>query len=312
MAVSAWLGRQAYLLLVFTALIWAGNAIAGKMAAGHVSPFLLTGLRWAVALTILAFFAGPYLRRDWAVIRRHWPFLAALGAIGFALFNNLFYLALNYTTAINVAIVQASMPLMVFALNFVFFGIRAVWLQVAGFVLTIAGVALVATRGDLSALDGQVVNFGDAIMVIAIFCYGIYSVALAKKPDLHWVSLITVLAFFAFIASLPFTAWEIISDNVIWPDTRGWMVIFYTAIGPAIVAQVCWVRGLELIGSNRGGVFINIVPIFAAVMAVFILGERFETYHAIAMALVLTGVALAQRVKPAKTGPQPSPDDQRG
>lgn len=299
MAVSAWFGRQAYLLLILTALFWAGNAIAGKLAAGHVSPFLLTSLRWAVAVLILASFAIPFLRRDWATIRRHWPFLAILGAIGFALFNNLYYLSLNYTTAINVAIIQASMPLMVFAMNFLFFGIRAIWLQVIGFVLTITGVVLVATRGDLTAIASQAINFGDIIMVIAIFCYGVYTVALAKKPELHWVSLITVLAFFAFMTSVPFTVWEMASGKVLWPDTRGWMVIFYTAVGPAIIAQVCWVRGLELIGSNRGGVFINVVPIFASVMAVFILGERFEPYHALALALVLSGVALAQRVKPS-------------
>lgn len=296
MASLGWFSRQAYPLLVLTALIWAGNAIAGKLAAGHISPFLLTALRWALAVAILASFAGPHLRRDWPAIRRHWPFLAALGAIGFTLFNNLFYLALNHTTAINVAIIQASMPLMVFAMNFAFFGIRAAWPQILGFALTITGVAIVAARGDLAALAELAVNYGDAIMLAAIFCYGVYSVALAKKPALHWVSLITAMAFFALVASLPFAAWEILSGNVLWPDRQGWLVAIYTAVFPAIVAQVLWVRGLEMIGSNRGGVFINIVPIFASVMAVFILGERFEYYHAIAMALVLGGVALAQRV----------------
>jgi len=285
----------AYGLLTATALMWAGNAIAGKFAVGHVSPFLLTSLRWTIATAILAVWAWPHLRRDRAAMRRHAGYLFAMGALGLAVFNDMFYLALNYTSAINVAILQSSMPLAVFLLNFAFHAIRATPMQIGGFTLTLIGVVLTATRGDPWALGHMNLNFGDILMVIAISIYGAYSVWLAKKPQMHWLSFLTAASLSATIASLPFAAWEIAAGRVIYPDLQGWEVTLFTAIGPAILAQLFWARGLEIIGSNRGGVFINVVPIFAAVLAVVLLGETFHAYHGVAMALVFAGVWLSQR-----------------
>lgn len=297
----------AYMLLTLTAFFWAGNAIAGKLAVGHISPFLLTTIRWSMATLILLPFAVGYLRRDWHLIRANLLFLAALGAIGFTTFNNLLYLALNYTTAINVAIEQASMPLIVFALNFLLFGIRATTLQITGFALTLIGVALTVSNGDLSRLFSLQLNIGDIFMLIAVVVYGAYSVALSRKPRIHWLSFITVLAIVALIASLPFTYWEYSSGRINYPDLQGWQVAVYTAIAPSILAQLFWIRGLDIIGSNRGGVFINIVPIFASLMAITILGEAFRLYHGIAILLVFSGVWLSQRqsAKPTEAPVKP-------
>lgn len=295
----------AYLLLTLTAFFWAGNAIAGKLAVGHISPFLLTTIRWTMATMILLPFAAKYLRRDWPLIRSNLFFLAALGTIGFASFNNLLYLALNHTTAINVAIEQASMPLIVFALNFLLFGIRATALQIIGFILTLFGVALTVSNGDLSRLLSLQLNIGDIYMLIAVVAYGGYSVALARKPQLHWLSFITVLAIVALIASFPYTYWEYRTGNINFPDKQGWTVSVYTAIAPSILAQLFWIRGLDIIGSNRGGVFVNIVPIFASLMAITILGEAFRAYHAAAILLVLSGVWLSQR-QPARPAESPA------
>ncbi len=289
-----------YLILTLTAVLWAGNAIVGKLAAGHVSPFLLTSLRWTVATAILLPLASKFLRRDASLIRANLVFIFLLGAFGFACFNNLFYLALNYTTSINVAIEQASMPLIVFALNFALFSTRVTRLQVLGFVLTLVGVALTISGGDLTDLASLKINVGDLYMLIAVLLYAVYSVALSRKPDLHWLSFITVLAAAALIASLPFALWEFIAGRMVAPDATGWAAVLYVAIAPAIVAQLFWVRGLELIGSNRGGVFINLVPIFTAIMAVGLLGEKFAAHHAIALALVIAGVWLSQKT----AGPQ--------
>jgi drug/metabolite transporter (DMT)-like permease len=295
---------EPYLILSITALFWAGNAIAGKFAVGHVSPFLLTTLRWMIALAVLLPFSIGILRRDWPVIRKNLPYLAFCGAFGFTLFTNMLYLALNHTTAINAAIVQASMPLVVFALNFLIFSIRATWLQILGFVLTVIGVAITATNGNLFNLGGLSVNVGDLYMLLGILAYGIYSVALVRKPAIHWMSFITIPAIMAILASLPFTLWEASAGRMIWPDTQGWVVAVYTAIFPAIVSQIFWVRGLEIIGSNRGGVFINLVPIFASGLAVLLLGEDFRLHHAIALALVIAGVGMSQRS--AKRGGSPA------
>jgi drug/metabolite transporter (DMT)-like permease len=294
-ATITYLNRQPYLLLVATAILWAGNTIAGKFAVGHISPFLLTSSRWLVAFAILLPFAFPYLRRDLPVIRRHAAFLFLLGAIGFALFNNLFYLALNYTSAINVAIEQASMPLVVFVLNFLFFSIRTSRLQAGGFLLTLIGIVIIVTHGDPASLASQNVNVGDVLMMCAAFFYALYSVALVRKPRLHWLSFITSLAGAAFVASIPFTFWEFSAARIRFPDSTGFAVVAYTAVFPSIVAQLSWMRGLELIGSNRGGVFINLVPIFASALAIMLLGEAFLPYHFVALCLVLGGVWLSQQ-----------------
>lgn len=301
MSAYRWLFNQPYVLLVLTALFWGGNAVAGKLANDHISPFLLTTLRWIVAMAIVYPFALAHLKRDWPVIRKNIIFLFLLGAIGFAVFNNLMYSALTHTSALNVAIVQASMPLTVFLFNFLLFGLRATGLQLAGFALTLIGVVVIAARGDLTALLSLDFNIGDLLMLIAILIYGIYSVFLKDKPDIHWLSFITVLGTSAMFVSLAFAGYEVAAGSVIWPDLQGWLVVLYTAVFPSILSQVFWMRGLELIGSNRGGVFINIVPIFGSALAILILGERFHAYHAIALILIIGGVWLSQQVLRKRT-----------
>lgn len=287
--------RAAYALLLTTALFWAGNAIAGKLAVGHISPLLLTTLRWTLAVAILLPLAWKKLVEDWPVIRANMGLLFALGAIGFAIFNATFYIALNFTTAINVAIEQSGMPMVVFLANFVLFRMRVTWLQLMGFVLSIAGIALTASHGDLSRLAALQVNSGDALMMLAVLCYGGYTVALRFKPDIHWLSLITALAVPALITSLPFALGEYLLGQSVFPDARGWAVAAYTAILPSIVAQLCFIRGTELIGGNRASLFINLVPVFGTLLAVLIVGEQLQTFHIVAMALVLGGISLAEQ-----------------
>lgn len=296
--------RHPYVLLTVTALFWGGNAVAGKLAAGHISPFLLTSLRWLVCCLIMLPIAYPYLRREWKIIRQHFVFLALLGATGFTVFNNLMYLALNYTSAINVSIEQASMPLMVFVLNFLLYRIHTTRHQIIGFAITLIGVAVTVTRGEMAGLTGRSLNIGDLLMIAAIMFYGIYSVLLKNKPDIHIWSLFGTLAPCALIASIPFTAYEYLSGSLQLPDVQGAGVVLYTAIFPSIVSQLFWIAGLAAVGSNRGGVFINLVPVFGAILSILILGERFQLYHAIGMVLVIGGVWLAQRAT-VSPGPEP-------
>lgn len=298
MALFRWLYGQPYLLLLLTALFWGGNAVAGKLAVGHISPLLLTCLRWSVAMAIALPFALPHLRREWPQIRPALPYLIMLGVVGFTLFNNLMYTALNHTSAVNVAIIQAAMPLMVFIMNFAFYRIATNSLQLGGFALTFIGVAIIASRGEWSVLRDLAFNHGDVIMLIAVLCYGFYSVMLRNKPQVHWLSMIAVLGLSALAASILAAIWEWQAGSMIWPDTTGWGAVIYTAIFPALLSQIFWMRGLEMIGSNRGGLFINIVPIAGSLLAVLILGEEFRIWHAIALALILGGVWISQR-KPA-------------
>lgn len=286
--------RAAYLFLLSTMLLWGGNSVAGKLAVGHVSPMTLVFLRWVMAVLILLPVGWRTLREDWPEVRSHWKLLAGLGAFGFTIFNVIFYTALNYTTAINVSIEQAAIPIVIILANFMFFRLRVRPLQIVGVVLTIVGVALTASHGDLGQLLKLDLNFGDAIMLVAVLCYSLYSVGLRLRPAIRWQSFMLALSIAALLISLPFVIWEIAAGRAVMPDASGWALTLYTALGASVVSQVLYIKGNELIGANRAGLFINLVPIFGTLLSVLIVGEQFQPYQAFALALVLGGIALAE------------------
>lgn len=286
--------RVAYLLLTATALFWGGNAVAGKLAVGHIAPMTLTAVRWTIAFLVILVIGLPHLRREWPEARRHVPRLLALGAVGFSVFNLALYSALKYTSAINVTIEQSGMPLVIFVANFLLFGMRVGPVQILGFVLSLVGVAVTASGGDIARLATLDINRGDATMLIAILAYGGYTVALRYKPALDWRTLMVVMAFGAMVTAWPFALWEISTGEASMPDLTGWAVAAYTAIFPSILSQVFYMRGVVLIGSNRASLFINLVPVFGTLLAIAIVGERFHPYHAVALAMVIVGIWLAE------------------
>ncbi len=292
------LANNAVILLTLTALIWGGNAVAGKFAVGHISPLLLTCSRWTLAALLLIIIAHRHLRADWPAIRARLPYLFIMGATGFAVFNGLLYTALKFTTAINVTILQAGMPMFIFMLNFLAFQTRPHWGQIVGYGLTLVGVLLTAAAGDFSTLADLDINRGDLIMLLAALVYAGYSVALASKPVMHWLSFLTVLVSSAAAASIFMAFYEATTAVFIWPATvTGWTVVAYTAIFPSILAQGFYIRGIELLGGNKAGLFLNLVPIFGALLSVLLLGEALHVYHTVALALVIGGILLAQRLQ---------------
>ena len=286
--------RTAYVLLFLTTLFWGGNAVAGKLAVGHVSPMVLTSLRWAFALTILVMIGGKQFWRERREVGRHVPLLLLYGTLGFSTFNIALFSALNYTSAINVAIEQAGVPAVIFLGSFLLFRTRTTALQVTGFGLSLVGVAVVASQGSFERLAALQINRGDAFMLLGVVSYSAYSVLLRYKPALHWKTMMLVMATGALLTSLPFSYWELRGPNGIWPDTQGWLVTLYTATFPALVSQVLWMKGVEMIGANRAGIFINLVPILGTLLAIAILGEVLQIYHLIAMVLVIGGIWIAE------------------
>jgi drug/metabolite transporter (DMT)-like permease len=151
-----------------------------------------------------------------------------------------------------------------------------------------------ASNGDPRQLLRLELNFGDAIMLVAVLLYSGYSVGLRLKPAMRWQSLMLAMSVAALVTSLPFFLWEVAAGKVIVPDARGWAVTLYTAIGASIVSQIFYICGNELIGANRAGLFINLVPIFGTLLSVLIVGETFQLYQALALALVMGGIGLAE------------------
>lgn len=288
---------RAYLYLTAAALLWAGNVVAGKLVVGHVSPLLLTWMRWTAAFLLLLAFGWRHLRSDWPVVRANLAYLSLMGVLAMGVFNALLYVSLNYTTAVNVSILQAAIPMVVFAVNFLAYRERTGLAQLLGFVLTLAGVLLIAGEGSLARLRSLQVNFGDLLMVSAVILYGGYIVALRRMPRIHWQSMMTVMFAAAAATTFVFALGEIAAGQAIAPDLVGVLVTLYAAIFPSIASQTLMVVGTELIGANRAGLFVNLVPLFGTLMAVVLLGEAFLPYHAAALVLVLSGIALSERFR---------------
>lgn len=286
---------NAYALLVFTTLCWGGNAIAGRIAVGEISPLALTTFRWIGVAILIVLFARRQVLADWPVMRRHLPFLGALGAIGFTAFNALFYLAAETTVAINIGIIQGAIPVFVLLGAYAAYRTPVSALQIAGVAVTMIGVALVAAHGDLATLANLAFADGDLLMVAACALYAGYTVALRRRPAVSGIAMFSVLAMAAMISSLPLLAIEAWAGRLVLPTAIGWAVLGYVVLFPSFVAQICFLRAVDLVGPGRAGLFVNLVPIFAAALGVALLGERFELYHALALAFVLGGIWLAER-----------------
>jgi drug/metabolite transporter (DMT)-like permease len=295
-AAWAWFFRRPYVVLAATAIMWAGNAIAGRLSVGEISPMALTGLRWLMALGALAAIAGPQIRDEAPALLPRWRYVVLMGALGYTVFNALFYLAAHHTTAVNMAIIQGSMPAFVLFGALAVYGTRIRAVQIVGMVVTLVGVALVATEGDLTAISGVAFNLGDLWMIGACVFYAGYTVFLRDRPDVSGTTLFAVFAAVALATSLPLVAYEIVAGTVQWPTPKGWLILLFIGLFPSFLAQIFFLRAVELIGPGRAGLFVNLVPVFGAFMAVLILGEPFHLYHAAALILVLGGIFIAERM----------------
>jgi drug/metabolite transporter (DMT)-like permease len=289
---------RAYIYLMLTTFLWGGNTVAGKLAVGHISPMVLNAGRWTLALGILLCISMEQLKADWPVIRRNWPILLGLGAIGYTAFNGFLYSALKYTSAVNGAIEQGGIPMLIFLLNFLLFRIPVSKVQILGFLISFIGVALTAGHGDLSTLLSLRLNFGDGLMMLAVLTYATFTIALRWKPDLHWKSMMASLSLGAALATIPLVAWEKANGSLILPDATGFALIVFCGLLPSLVSQTLYIAGIKIIGANRAGLFINLVPVFGTLLSVTVVGEQIAGFHILALALVLGGIALAEWGKP--------------
>jgi drug/metabolite transporter (DMT)-like permease len=290
---------NAYFLLTVCAMCWGGNAIAGRLAVGEVSPMLLTLFRWLGVTILIWTFARPRIMADAPVLKANLLYFLLMGAIGFTGFNILYYIAAHSTTAINLGILQGAVPICVLIGGVMAYRTPITMVQVTGIMITVVGVGVVAVEGDLGNLFDLVFNSGDLLMLVACFVYAIYAVLLRKRPVVSGLAMFGVMACSALVASLPFAAWELWSETAIWPTGEGWLIVAFVIAFPSFMSQLFFMRGVQLIGPSRAGVFINLVPIFASSFSVMFLGERFASFHAIGILLVLGGILVAERVRPA-------------
>jgi drug/metabolite transporter (DMT)-like permease len=290
-----WLVNQPYLLLNITALCWAGNAIVGRLAAGHIPPVTLSFLRWSLAFFIVLPFAWKDLTRDWGAIRERLGFMIFLSVTGISAFTSLQYWSLEHTTALNTLLLQSAGPLVVAVWSLILFGVRLTLAQAGGVVLSLAGVLVILLHGDLTALGNIAFNEGDLIFTVALIIFGLYSVLTLKRPQIHGLSFVAFTFGCGAACLAPALIWELFSRPVMRPDLPNLLTLLYVGVFPSALAYLCFNRGVHLIGANRAAPFFHVVPVFGSAMAIVFLGERLQAFHIIGFVLVLSGVFVAAR-----------------
>ncbi|MBX2806788.1 MAG: DMT family transporter [Hyphomicrobiales bacterium] len=290
---------NAYLLLSLTMLFWAGNTIAGRAIAGTVPPLTLAWLRWTIAAAIILPLAWPHFKRDWPVIRRHWPILALLGALGFAAFISFYYVGLTMTTALNGLIINSAVPILIPLAVFVLYRETLNRSQALGIVLSLIGVVAVITKGNPGVLARLDLNEGDLFVLAAMCVFSIYTALLRKQPKMHWISFGACCFITGAIVTFPPFLSEVLTGQLVNPTFGAFLAIAYVGTLPSVIAQIMYIRGVELIGGSRAGAFLHLVPLFGALLAVLFLGEELEAFHLAGFGLIVCGVWLAQRQKPA-------------
>ena len=290
--------NSAWTLLVLANLFWAGNIVLGRGLAGHVPPIALAYWRWTGAFLVAVGFAWPYLKRDAAVLLRHWRMMLLLSATGIATYNTMSYIGLTSTTALNVLLLQSAGPLIIILWAFALFGDRPTLWQSAGVLLSLVGVAVIAAHGSLEALLHLSLNRGDVWILVAMVIYGVYAAMFRRRPAAHPMSFLVATMGIGSMMILPFYLWEFAQGGRIEGSLPAWLGLAYIAVFPSFIAYLFFNRGIELIGAARAGQSWHLMPVFGSILAVLFLGETFYAYHAIGIAMIAAGIVLAS-LRPA-------------
>jgi len=281
-------------MLAFASLCWGGNITIGRAMHAEVPPVGLSFWRWFLACCLFLPFAWARLRRDWPLVKRHWKSMAALAFFGMAAFHTALYLAVNYTTATNFALLVAICPVLVPVLSWAIYREAVTARMVLAICVSLAGVVVIVTRGEPAQLLAMRVNTGDLIGLISVFTWSLYTVLVKRRPaGLDPRSLLAVTMMMAVAMLFPAYLWESLTLRTM-PITReSLLTIAYVVVFASLLAFLAFNRGIEVLGPNRGGLFMHLVPVFAALLAFVFLGERPQVFHVLGIVAIVAGIVLA-------------------
>jgi drug/metabolite transporter (DMT)-like permease len=291
----------AALLLTIPPLMWAGNAVVGRLVSDMVSPMTLNLLRWVLAFAILVPLAGNVLRRD-SLLWPNWRRFALLGLLSVGAYNALLYLALNTSAPINVTLVGSSTPIWMLLIGRLFYGAKVSRRQLVGAAMSIIGVLLVLSRGELEVLRQVRLVPGDIYVLMASAAWATYSWMLARPTTepaalrQNWSAFLLGQIAFGLV-------WSALSSGSEWALGRGhfqwsWPLgaaLVFIAVGPAVIAYRAWGAGVGRAGPAAAGFFINLTPLFTALLSTVFLGETPQTYHVLAFMLIAGGIVVSSR-----------------
>ena len=287
---------SAFTFLALANLFWAGNWVLGRALRDAFDPISLNFYRWAIAVVVLAPFALPGLAAKREVIRRHAGILALLALLSVSIFQSLVYLGLQSTTAVNAVLINCSGPLFILLSAWLIDGERATLRQLAGFLVSVAGILVILSRGEPAALLQLELRSGDAWIVLALAIWGVYSVLLKRRPaELGGVHFLFVLSAAGVLFLAPAFAFQVRQAPPRLPTMPEALAVLYVGLAASVGAFLFWNRGVAVVGANAAGFTLYLLPTFGTLLAIVFLGETFGAFHALGIATIVAGVILATR-----------------
>ena len=286
-----------YVLLVLAALFWSGNFIVGKFATlFQIPPLSLNVFRWIAVWLILMPFTYKEIYNNLPIIKKNWFVISFMGVITISTFNSVVYFALNYTQVINAVLVLAAIP----AATIIFSSLMKIEktniFQLLGLFFSIIGIGSIISNGEIQKIISLSFNKGDLWMLVCVFTWALYSTLLKKhKFQFSQFSLIQLMVSAGILFLIPQFFYEKSIGLEVNFNKAFFLILFYVVIFPAIASYYCWQKGVEIIGPNRASMFIQLMPLFSAVMAIIIFNEKFEFYHFIGAAFIVTGIYLSNK-----------------
>ena len=282
-------------LLIFTTLFWAFNTIFGQLAVGEISPLQIVPLRWILVSSVMWFIFGNDVKTNWQIIKPEINKIILMALMGFTGFNVLFYTASQYTNAINLGIIQSSVPVYVLLGAYFFYKTSITALQGLGVMISIIGVTIITTNGDIEILLNLQLNKGDLIMLVACLMYSYYTLSLKTRLQIPGIAFFTLMSVIANFLALPLFIIDYLINGINYPSINGLIITILVAIFPSSLAQIFYLRAVDIAGPGKAGIYTNIVPIFSSILAVILLNQRFEIFHGVSLVLVLSGIWLSER-----------------
>ena len=288
---------KAYMMLICATLFWAGNFMIGKFASlTNIPPMSLVFFRWMLVWFILLPFTLKEIIKYKGVILNNLPLLFFLALTSVGLFNSFTYLALVHTQVINASLFNTAIPGMIILLCFIFKIEKTNKFQIFGLILSVLGILSIITKLDLSILFSLDFNKGDLVMIGGVVTWGLYSSFLKKKNfDLPLLTLVQILCTFGLIFILPQFFYELTHGQIIKFDINLAYILIFLALFPSIGSYYCWAGAVSIIGANRAGIFLSLIPLFSTIMAILFFNEKFQFFHLIGAILIILGLFLSNR-----------------
>ena len=288
---------KAYLMLVWATLFWAGNFAVGKLAfIENIPPMSLVFFRWSFVWIILLPFTYKEILKNKRIILNNLPLLFFLSLTSVGLFNSFTYLALVHTQVINASLFNTAIPAMIIFLCFLFKIEKTNKFQIFGLIISVLGILSIITKLDLNILLSLDFNKGDLIMIGGVISWGLYSSFLKKKNfTLPLLTLVHVLCTLGLIFILPQFLYELSQGLVVKINTNLGLTLIYLALFPSIGSYYCWAGAVAIIGANRAGIFLSLIPFFSTIMAIIFFNEQFQFFHLIGSILIIVGLLLSNK-----------------